>query len=100
MLYSYPPHAESAKPLPISIDDEEYRTAYNELVKEYSRIEEELSALLESDPALATLASDLNMRLEKTVWKEKTFVKPKPVKEEKVRRVEYEDDIDWDLYDY
>ena len=40
------------------------------------------------------------MRLEKTVWKEKTFVKPKPVKEEKVRRVEYEDDVDWDLYDY
>lgn len=100
MLYSYPPHAESAKPLTIYMDDEEYRTAYNELVKEYSSIEEELSALLESDPALATLASDLNMRLEKTVWKEKTFVKPKPVKEEKVRRVEYEDDVDWDLYDY
>ena len=100
VLYSYPPHTEDPELQSFSIDDEQYRTTYNELVKEYSSVEEELSALLESDPTLATLASNLDAQLQKMVWKEKTPVKPNPVKEEKAQHVEYDNDADWDMYDY
>ena len=100
VMYAYPPHAQNNTPPHISLDDEQYRIMYNELVKEYSSVDEELTALLESDPALATLANSLDVQLQKKVWREKSFVKPNPVKEEKVHPVEYENDFDGDMYDY
>ena len=100
VMYAYPPHAQNNTPPHISLDDEQYRIMYNELVKEYSSVDEELTALLESDPTLAILANCLDVQLQKKVWREKSFVKPNPVKEEKVHPVEYENDFDGDMYDY